>query len=758
MIRIILSATILASAIPSFANVQTCKTSLATKEETVVKKPAVDVSGLDELIAELIGKKEATTVRPDIIVEAQKTKPFDKDPRAMNLNELLHKLGLQPDYTRLASAEFVRQTQNDHHLQLREEIQALFEAITTDDLTERQKLHLASYKKVIDQIISNSKVVRRHKIILGYDESPPPQSVEDLFISQPTATAAPVKKPSFFAKLFGRGSKEKEVGKAVGIPYENPVQYARALLERPSTERIEIIRQQVDKIGLLSHLEIYRILMTIPSQQQAQVYQMLKPNLIGRIDFYPFEALKVAADVDSVAALDIIPVNPGVILADLSETGTHLDILEVYKFLKTLDFKTAGIASAMVGRLLSIEKLLEITENHGKTIPFEDVLMFARVFVRSNLDEKIIEEGRAYLKSVFMEGTQQDKIEKLFNTELAKKNAPIEDSPETKDTQEHLAEKYDKGIEDTQLALVGQFSSVDWSFNANQDYLDKAISGLRMLRPISDKVQEQRVQALSQAVHSDFPGVRNAAGNAFIEMAQNEQDPFTQELILSEVIVNWDYGGDRGYLFKMIKAVSLMRPTNEDIEQMRIRYLGKAKLSTTVRVRNSATDVLCSIAICGHLTEGDQRAIVDEFAKVNWDYEPYIDNFFKVIASLKSIRPVSDSIQVERIKVLAEALISNYSSIRNSAADAIIQIASTETDALTQKTILNHCIVNWNFDQNQDYLYKMIKAVAAMKAANHVIEQQKINYLGNALKSKYSGIKNAASNVLCSISNCVNSY
>ncbi len=418
MTRIILSTAFLMSAIPSFANVQSCKTSVAMKEEPVVKKPAVDVSGLDDLIAELTAEKVATTVSPEVFAEVQKTKPFDKDPRAMNLNEILHSLGLEPYYTRLASAELVRQTQNDHHLQLGEEIQALFEAITTDDLTERQKLHLASYKKVIDQIISNSKVVRRHKIILGYDESPPPQSVEDLFISQPTATAAPVKKPSFFAKLFGGGSKKKEVGKAVVIPYENPVQYARTLLERPSTERIEIIRQQVDQIGLLSHLEIYRILMAIPSQQQTQVYQMLTPNLIGRIDFYPFEVLKDAADIDSVATLDTVPIVPEIILTDLRETGKNLDIFEVYNFLRVLDFKSSDISTAMIARKLTFEQLSKFAQAQGHTVPFDDMLAFIRIFVHSSPDLGTIEKGRSFLKTVFPDPDLTTAIDHYFDREI----------------------------------------------------------------------------------------------------------------------------------------------------------------------------------------------------------------------------------------------------------------------------------------------------------------------------------------------------
>jgi hypothetical protein len=208
----------------------------------------------------------------------------------------------------------------------------------------------------------------------------------------------------------------------------------------------------------------------------------------------------------------------------------------------------------------------------------------------------------------------------------------------------------------------------------------------------------------------------------------------------------------------MINAVSLMKPANEQIEQIRIRYLGKAKLSSFASVRNTASDVLCSIAICGHLTEGDQKAIVEEFAKVNWNFEQNQDYIFKAIAGLKSVRPVNDAIQEERIMALGKALGSNYASIRNSAGDVIIQIAASESDALTQRAILKHCFVNWNYNSNQDYLFKMIKAVAAIKPANREIEQEKIKYLGKAQKSDYASVRNAASDVLCSISTCVNAY
>lgn len=411
MIRLVLSTFIMGLALPSYANVTACKTKLAAQT------PNTEVSELDALVAELTAEKNAPTANPEIIADAPNADVVSQDPRSMNLSELLASLQLQPYQARLAAAEIVRQNQNGGQGQLKEEVQSLFEAITSDELTERQKLHLPSYKKVLEQLIGQSKAVRRYEIMNHYDDLNGPSTVADLFVSAPITAPAPVAEPGFFARLFG-GNKKEDVLPVVHIPYENPEQYSRALLERPSAERVEIIRNQSKKIGLLSHLEIYRILMTIAPESQVKVYEMLKPNLIGRIDFYPLEVLRISADVDSVAALDVVPVRPEIILKDLKETGKNLDIFEVYNFLKILDFKSSDISTAMIGRKLSYEQLSKFAEEQGQSIPFDDMLAFGRIFIHSSSDIGTIEKGRSFLKSVFPDPDLATAIDHYFDREI----------------------------------------------------------------------------------------------------------------------------------------------------------------------------------------------------------------------------------------------------------------------------------------------------------------------------------------------------
>ena len=446
----------------SYANVLSCGEQL--------RNPVTENnsnSDLDDLIA-LIEKDTGKNTEADNTPIVTSSKVVQKDYRSMNLNELLQSIGFTQHnrvvLAKLAAAEVLKNDDaNTSSLKLKAEIYSFLEALTKDQLTDRQKLHFADYKLMIEQIIQRSMAVHRYKIMSESvdDINDAPMSFMDMYIIDSPTQQIVGKKPNFFVRLINLFRK-KATFKDYKIPYENPEQFAKALLERRATERVEILSQQAKTMGLLSHLEIYHILTTIPAESQARVYQLLKPNLIGRIDFYPMVVLKIAADVNSEALLDIIPIQPKIILNDIRETGKNLNIFEVYDFLKSLNFKAVDISSALTDRKLSIEDFISFIEKQESPLPLDEALIFGGLLIQSNDDQVIIERGRAFLKTIFSDQHSQDRINNFFNLEIKRKTDPNK-ALNSKTVRERASSTPSNSTsEKTQMLLLKEFGNTEW--------------------------------------------------------------------------------------------------------------------------------------------------------------------------------------------------------------------------------------------------------------------------------------------------------
>lgn len=433
MIRFLFSTLIASSTLPALANVTACKTKLQSADPEAAESERVEPIDLDTLIAQLeqngaLQAPAAKVASPEpepVKVEKNKTEDMisqpekDRDPSTLTVNELLKDLQLSPHRTRLALAEILKTNELNHNLQMKEEVAELFQGLVNNDLSDRQKRHLKEYKAVIENILQKSNAVTRFEILIKHsDEISAPQTIADLYVAKPVQTERQPEAKGFWKSLFGAEQKKDEE-KVMRIPYENSIQYSRALAERSSEERVKILRQQANTLGFLSHGEVYQILMTIPADHQMEIYNLLKNNLIGRIDFYPVSVLKSAADIHQVAFLDVHPIIPEIILADLRETGRGLDLLEIYQLLKTLNFKSSEISSAFLGHSLSLERLKGILESQGQQMPFDDVLAFTRIFIHSSPDIETIKSGQALLKTIFPDPDFVASIDHFFSVEMS---------------------------------------------------------------------------------------------------------------------------------------------------------------------------------------------------------------------------------------------------------------------------------------------------------------------------------------------------
>lgn len=723
---------------------------------------APSISELDHLINELTAKttlNQPTGFSDPLESGREQTKTVTHssnpsaselvdDPRTLKEEELLKRMGFQPFLVRLASAEILKLNEQDQNLHLKEDVQHLLEAVVANKFSDRLKLHIANHRKILEEIVRRSGAVHRYQIMNGdaQTEAPPaPQNFVDIFYHSVPQPLPPQKKgKGFFAWFFGSKTKQ-DSSTAMEIPYENPEQFAHALKDRPPDKRVEIIEKQAPKMGLLSHLEIYRILMAIPSEMQDQVYRHLKQNLIGRIDFYPLEVLKLAADIEGVSSLDITPVNKRILLADLRETGMNLDVFEVYAFLKLLDLPSSEIWNALSGRKVSLEQLKEFFQRRNSILPFDEALNFTGLFIENNTRAEIIEMGRQFLKTVYVDEPFLSQIDTFFDSKLASKKRAAESPTRAHD-------------EAVQISLIKEFETHNWSFDRYEDHLFQSLKVLDSIRPVSGNVNVLRIKAVAKAMFgTKNEHLRNAAADVLLNIAGDNQDALSQATLCEEIKPNWNYSKDV-WLLKIVEIYKQLKPANAEDKEKIITELGKAQRSENKHVRDAASKAICSLASCtssGVRNEVDIENQLKDIAKIDWEDSKRQDShILSAIHLLRELHPMNDTQQGQRINLLNRALVDGWSlEASAAAAEAINHIARTNRDFFTQTAILTQAI-RWSDQHRCHLLLQLISAVSEIKPANEQINVLRREFLQQATSSDSELVRNKAKLVQCMVSQC----
>ena len=658
----------------SLANVSICEEKLSNPSELNSFN-----SDLDDLIA-LIENDTSKTTKEESSLVATQSKVVQKDYRSMNLNELLQSIGLTQAnrvlIAKLAAAEFLKQNETNNSVRkLKLEIRGFLDALTKDQLTDRQKLHFANYKILIEQIIQRSMAVHRYKIMSESedDNTNAPLSFSDIYVTDSSTHQLIEKKPNFFVRLINLFRK-KGTFKDYKIPYENPEQFAHLLLERTAPERIEIFKQQAKTMGLLSHIEIYHILTTIPAESQSIVYQLLKPNLIGRIDFYPLEVLKLAADVNSEASLDFIPIDPRIILMDIRETGDNLNIFEVYEFLKSLNFNTADISSALTGRKLSLEDFswyIHERTYQRNSVPFDDALIFAHLFINSYEDLGIIELGRRVLRPNYHKGESWKTIDEFFDLEIKRKPEQKLGLINTQRQSEQTKSTFPISVtENTQIVLLKEFAKTNWK--SKEDL--KVISELVNVSPVSNLVQNLRFNILGDALNSFYLSeIGEAAGEALYSISKNENlDENDQSSLIKELSkVNWKTTFKDKWL---VAALGQMKPLSSAVHDLRIKLLSRALRSQKLPIAILASEALANIA--RYEQDAFTQKTIFKYCKVDWNRDMSVvfrgyEYHENMVAVAEYMKPADQSIIELQIKYLDNAKKSNQSHTKLVATNAL---------------------------------------------------------------------------------------
>ena len=747
----------------SFANVDACRTALDEngKQRNHSSSGTSTMKDLDALIAELdeIDQKQSGQVIMSPKIESANSVESVADQENINyqsmmVNELLSLMGIEAYQMRLAAAEILKQYEpsQSQKTKLKVEIQSLLNGIVNDTLSVREKKHLHSYKKVLLDIIQKSRAVQRFEVLRTYDNTVSPQTVSDLFESQENLNPPPPKKFRF-KSFFGISSHQSNEIKIAPIPYENAEQFARALSERSINERVEIIRLQTKNMSFLSHLELYRILMAIPVESQLTVYHLLKPLLIGRIDFYPMNILSLYADFEASATLDIIPVSADIIFLDLIETGVHLDLWDLFQFLKMMKLPESEFSKTLKGRSLSFEKFSQIIKENSNKIKLDEMLLLALNFIDSYSNIEIINQGRNLLKEVYVDTTFKGIINNFFNREIASK-----DQKKTAQVQslgmnnsnikvQNISAAVDEN-EKIMSTAIDNIAELDWNGNYNNDDLLTSIRTLVNIHPKSIEVQTLRIQTIVKALESNFTNIKKMALSALQEIIENEHDPAIQKLILVYTVLDWNSFYEQNSLLEMIQIVRKMKPENHTIEQIRIKYLGRALNSVLTNVRNSASDALRIVSESPYLSEINQLELLRQFNNFDWNTIENTECLVYAIKSLGNIQPANEEITQLRMDILVKALNSTQQNIRTYAVDMVQHISREESVVLTQELLFKKMKVNWSDGENIINLLKLIEIAKDLKPLNSTVIMERIEFLGFAQKSNLNEVRKAASSAL----------
>lgn len=184
-----------------------------------------------------------------------------------------------------------------------------------------------------------------------------------------------------------------------------------------------------------------------------------------------------------------------------------------------------------------------------------------------------------------------------------------------------------------QLKILQNLTKGDWTNYLHHPSAEPfiVIKELKELIPASNEVQKLRIEALGTALREGPHPIGNLAAKAIIKISGQEQDEYTQELILKNCVVDWDIWYtvypladgreiNRDYLFSVIKAVRDMVPASPKIQDQQIEFLTAASKSYDKKVRIMATTALCKISGCSFNEDG-------KYQKPNGFYEKLIKRF-----------------------------------------------------------------------------------------------------------------------------------
>lgn len=750
----------------SWANQTTCRESL--QHTTGLSVPTT--KDLDDLINQLTaGTVEEKSAEPVILSSNQlsnsdttyKDTPLtataragaEHNPHSMGLEELLQSMGLKPYLVRIAAAEILKSNEHGQYLTLKNEVKALLEAIVNDSLSVRQKIHLASHRDILKEIVDRSGAVHRVQLIKSYGQSDPPptpKNIADIYYSPVGQSQVPRKKSGLLSYLFG-SSHSQDPSPSLEIPYENPVQFARAISDYTDGVKLDIIEDQVQKMGFLTHLEIYEILTALPVKIQEKAYNLLKQQLIGRVDFYPLEVLKLAADVDNTTTLNYHPVKANLLLWDLRQTGTKFDTFEVYALLKRLEIHSDEIAKFLTERHLTFDQFQEFMQKRSSPLPIDEALLFTRILINGNSNSEQVDKVRDFLKSVYTDEEHMAKIDQVFPAKLEPSKedleapAPLHDR-ETKDNAGH------SDPEKTQVNRLLTISRVaKWDIAWIGDLL-AFVEELAEIEPLNDKAHALRIEILEKALDPESR-VRFEAFDLLKKIVQKKQDALSQNALLSTLI---------DPLLKA-QAIQEMKPANEEIQEMAINVLVQAQNHERKEVRSAAGQALCHILQC----EIPQKHL----NRITSFQSNSKDDILAAIKALKDLRPKSIDLKERRLRLIGrylgdpesyflgsfiEAPIDHekfLNEIRISAANALFEIARDEQDFVTQATILTGD-VSWD-NRPKEALIQLLKAVGIMKPANPSISNLQLKVLTQASSTTiHPEVREKAKLLECFISQC----
>lgn len=286
--------------------------------------------------------------------------------------------------------------------------------------------------------------------------------------------------------------------------------------------------------------------------------------------------------------------------------------------------------------------------------------------------------------------------------------------------------------------------------------------------------RRNRILKIASDLRAVPPSIHIAAADSLIDVMTNTQDAVTQHFIFDALRMDWrltDYSFrpvDTGFMIRVIRGVSQMKPADDGVQAKRIRFLSEAKDRSYPKVRDAATDVLCEIGVCSAREGGTQAHLIQE-ARRSWEsfVQDRSETRVATIRMLTALQPESVEIQDARIEIIARGLNSmEGEKVRSAAAASLVRIAESEHDHETQKILLqrarpewNHYEYDWSVSQhvkgNIDFLITLVRGIAAMSAVDNEIQLLKNSYLRSAVATKHPEVQRALSETLIDVASGV---